>query len=789
MLSALLLSVTLAAAAVTGVVRDSTGGAIAGASVIVRTSAGIQEQTVTGPDGRFTLEETPEGSATLIVRAGGFAESVQPFTASGSIDVVLAPAGLLETITVTPSRSAERLGDIPASVSILDAAEIRASPALVADDVLRRIPTFSLFRRSSSLSSHPTTQGVSLRGIGPSGVSRTLVLVDGVPFNDPFGGWVYWTRVPMDSVDRIEVVDGSSSSLYGNYAMGGVINIVSSPPSRRTVELKAQYGSFTRPSGWNGDCCKSPKLDFFGSDVWGKVGVAVEGSFFDTEGFPNVVERERGVIDNNANVQFKNVNVKLNYSPTPGVQLFARSGYFSEERGNGKVDEVNDTRWKATSGGTRILLSDGSDLQATIFADFTEFHSTFLAVPATTPARNSVRLTVDQTVPSDSLGGMLQWSKAIGANNVLGVGGDWRWVEGESQEKTHNQLGPIVSPRTGAVLALLRVSGGTQRSLGAFVQDVFTPVSRLSITLSARVDAWKNYSAHNLETNVPAGTPGAGNNPSLPDQENTVGSPRIAALYHVSDQVRVWGDFSAGFRAPTLNELYRSFSVGAVRTFANPQLGPERLKGGELGVSVSPMRNVVFRTTFYDNRVKDPVANVTITPTNPNQLRRQNLGRTRIRGLQTDAEMGIGEYVRVSGGYLFNEAKVREFAANPALVNNCRGQAGEACFLAQVPKHRGSVQVAFANPRLFNVALGVQGIGRQFEDDLNLRAVPGESEPGLPAYTIVDLTASRAVGPNLELFFGIQNLTNEEYIAFTVPTTTGSPRLYNGGVRVRWSGR
>ena len=243
--------------------------------------------------------------------AGGFAQKEQPISGStaGDIEVVLSPAGLLETVTVTPSRSEERLGNIPASVSILDARDIKASPALVADDVLRQLPTFSLFRRSSSLSSHPTTQGVSLRGIGPSGVSRTLVLVDGVPFNDPFGGWVYWTRVPMDSVDRIEIVDGSNSSLYGNYAMGGVINIVSSRPSRRTVELKTQYGNKN-----------TPKVDFFGSDVWGKVGVAVEGSVFDTDGFPIVVENERGVVDNNATVNFKNVNVQAGLQPDLGRQ-------------------------------------------------------------------------------------------------------------------------------------------------------------------------------------------------------------------------------------------------------------------------------------------------------------------------------------------------------------------------------------------------------------------------------------------------------------------------------------
>jgi outer membrane receptor protein involved in Fe transport len=766
MLSALMLSLALAQAGVTGTVKDSTGGAIAGASVVVRTSAGITEQTVSGPDGRFTLDRTPDGPATLVVRAGGFAVREQAFTGAGTLEIVLEPAGLLETVTVTPSRTEERLGNIPASVSILSASEIKASPALVADDVLRRLPAFSLFRRSSSISSHPTTQGVSLRGIGPSGVSRTLVLVDGVPFNDPFGGWVYWTRVAMDSVDRIEVVDGSNSSLYGNYAMGGVINIVSSRPSRQTVELKTQFGNLG-----------TKKADFFGSDVWGKVGVAVEGSVFDTDGFPNVRENERGVIDNEAFVNYQNVNVKLDYSPTPDAKVFVRGGYFSEDRGNGKITEVNDTVWKSASGGVRLRLPGESDLQASVFTDFSEFHSTFVAVPATTPARNSVRLTVDQTVPTDAVGGMVQWSKTIGMSNQLSVGADFRRVSGDSNEDTYNQLGAIVSPVTAAVLALKRVSGGAQRSTGVFIQDVFTPADKLVITVSARVDSWKNYDAHNLETNIPAGTPGTGHNPNLPDKDDTVGSPRIGALYHVSPQVRVWGDFSMGFRAPTLNELYRSFSVGAVRTFANSQLGPERLKGGELGVSIAPVPNVVVRSTFYDNRVKNPVANVTIAT---NQLQRQNLGRTRIRGLQTDVELTLGQFVRVSGGYLFNDAKVREFAANPALVG---------LYLAQVPKHRGSVSVVYSNPRLFNAALGVQGFGRQFEDDLNVRTVPGESEPGLPAYSIIDFTASRAVGPNLELFFGIQNLADTEYVAFTQPTTIGSPRLVNGGVRIRWSGR
>src|SRR5471030_68503 len=223
-----------------------------GAAVIVR--VGTSEiRVTTGPDGRFTVDPVTTGDVTVTVRAGGFAEAVEHVTdASRAIDITLAPAGLLETVTVTPTRTEQRLGDVPASVSVVTSEAIHASPALIADDVLRQVPSFSLFRRTSSLVAQPTAQGVSLRGIGPSGQSRTLVLLDGIPFNDPFGGWVYWTRVPLISVDRVEVAEDPTLSLYGNSAMGGVINIITSRPTPRTLEITPQYGDR-----------KSPKLNVF----------------------------------------------------------------------------------------------------------------------------------------------------------------------------------------------------------------------------------------------------------------------------------------------------------------------------------------------------------------------------------------------------------------------------------------------------------------------------------------------------------------------------------------------
>ena len=219
----------------------------------------------------------------------------------------------------------------------------------------------------------------------------------------------------------------------------------------------------------------------------------------------------------------------------------------------------------------------------------------------------------------------------------------------------------------------------------------------------------------------------------------------------------------------------------------NNQLGPERLVGGEIGVNVEPVRHLTWRTTWFDNRVTNPVSNVTLSTT-PSQVtqQRQNLGRTRMWGVQTDVEYDLGASWKLSAGYLYDRATVEAFATNPALVGND---------LPQVPRNRGSVRVAYANPRLATIAVDVQALGSQFDDDQNTRSIPAaalaeaglsaSTPPGLPKYAVVDASASRALGKNLDVFVGAQNLFNTEYFVGTLPTTIGSPRMVNAGVRVR----
>ena len=774
LITALVLSsVTLSAntagqSAVTGIIRDRSGAAVPGATVLVRTPSGAEETTVSGADGRFVLSRRATEALTLIVSADGFAPHREPIASNSArqdLTIVLSPATVSETVTVTAARAEQRAADVAASVTVLGSAAVDRSPALVADDLLRQVPTFSLFRRASSLASHPTAQGVSLRGIGPSGVSRTLVLFDGMPFNDPFGGWVYWTRVPLASVDRIEVLDGASSSIYGNYAMGGVVNIVTASPRRRLLEIKTQYGNRN-----------TAKLDLSASRGWGPIAASVDGSLFTTAGYPVVRDDERGAVDTDAAVEFANATLKLQYDFTDRVHGFVRGSHFREDRANGKISTVNgapeenDTTWTSVGGGLRAHLPEAGEFQLSAFISHTRFRSNFLAVSSAAAPRDFGRMTLTQTVPSDSAGGMAQWSRILGAFQFLTAGVDWQRVEGESQE--------LVLDATGTRPILDRRSGGTQRSAGAYVQNLMTPMSRLAVTLAARVDYWRNEDGHNLEMRIPVSSePNPNHQPSLAARTDTVVSPRVSAIYHVTDWISVWGAIGTGFRAPTLNELYRQFRVGSVTTRANHQLGPERLLGKDAGIRIVPTRALTLRTTWFDNRVEDPVSNVTLSVNGENVIsQRQNLGRTRIRGIQTDAEYRAHDAFTISGGYVYTAATIREFDGRPEL---------EGKVLPQVPRHRGTVQATYTNPRVVNASVAMHAVGRQFDDDLNQRRVPGYSYAGLPGYVVIDVNVSRSLSRRVEIFGGAQNALGAEYFVGTLPTTVGTPRLVHGGLRVR----
>lgn len=657
-----------------------------------------------------------------------------------------APARL-EPVVVTVTRMEQRADEAPASVTVVTREDIAQSPSQTLDDLLRQVPGFSLFRRSSSLVTHPTTQGVSLRGIGPSGTSRALVLVDGVPVNDPFGGWVYWNRIPLQSIEQVEVVRGGGSSVWGNYALGGVIHVISRRPTERAAFLEASQGTQGTTA-----------LDVLVTEARGSLRLSGEANYFRTDGYQTVLASRRGPIDINADSEHKTFNGRLELVRGQDLSLFATGNYYDESRGNGTRLQVNDTQAGSFALGGRARTAETGEWSFTLFGQFQRFRSTF-----TTQAldRRSESLALDQSVPSTSLGGALQWNRRFAAHEVS-AGVDGRWIDGETTEHVF----------AGGNFVRTRDAGGEQVVAGAFVQDVFTLDPRWELVAGLRTDAWLSDGGFRRDTPPPAGVPAR---QSFADIERLAVSPRVAVLFHATPTTDVRASAYQGFRVPTLNELYRVFRVRNDVTAANEHLRPERMTGGELSLQ-QRWGPVEARVTGYWNDVKDLIANVTLTralpdcPTATTCRQRQNLGLARIRGVEAEVELRLARQWRLLGSYLFTDARVADASRQPAL---------EGKRLAQVPTHAFSLGARYQNPALVNVALTGRYVGNQFEDDLN--TLP------LGSFFVVDVLLWRPVTKWGELFFGVENVFNETYAVGRTSegvVTTGAPRLVRGGVRL-----
>ena len=734
------------------VVTDQSGAPISGAEV---TFAG-QAATVTratDSEGRFVIDAQGE-TAMMTIRAAGFETASRVWNAAdrdaARLKIVLAAERLSEQMTITASRTEARVSDTAASIAVLSAEDLVATPALTVDDALRQVPGFSLLRRSGSRTANPTSQGVSFRGVGPSGASRAVVLADGVPINDPFGGWIFWGRVPREALSRIEVVQGGASSLYGTDALGGVVNLISRDTRDSALSFETSYGNQN-----------TPDFSLFAGGRLFQWAGRLSAEVFHTDGYVLVDKAERGRIDTKAGAEHKTLDLTLERLLAERGRIFLRGSLFDESRENGTPLQTNNAYIRQGTLGADLQSPRAGSLSARAFALSEIYNQDFTAIAAD---RNSETLTRSQRVPAQQIGVLSQWSRAAGSRQTLVAGVDAREVRGASDE-----LG-----FTGGNLTLGVGSGGRERTIGVFGQDIIRITPRWLLTLAVRGDRWRNYDAISTSRSLIAG----GAAPvvtSFRDRVETAFSPRVSLLHKLTDNVSLMVSGYRAFRAPTLNELYRSFRVGNVLTQSNENLRAERLTGGEAGASFAAFdRKLNVRGTFFWSEIIRPVANITLSVTPALIIRqRQNLGRTRSRGLEIEAEARLTSTVMVSGGYQLLDATVLRFPANTSL---------EGLFIPQVPRHLLTFQARYSNPRRLSVSFQGRASSSQFDDDQNqLRLDP---------YFTLDALASRYLGRGVELFGAFENLTGQRYdIGRTPVRTVGPPLLARIGIRFQLGSR
>jgi outer membrane cobalamin receptor len=503
------------------------------------------------------------------------------------------PEPVRTSITVVEKISAEA----PANISVMDSNDLQRTPGVNLDDRLREIPGFSLFRRSSSVVANPTTQGISLRGIGSSGASRTLVVWDGIPANDPFGGWIYWTQFVPEEVSSVEVSRGAATSIFGDRAMSGAIGIFSRPAQKFHLFSGFEAGNNDSQDIWSGF-----------SNVWSRFAVSGSVRAFQTDGYYIVPEAIRGTADTKAGVRFVTGDLHIDHYTRLG-NLFLKVNLLAEERKNGTVLTHNSTGLGTVSlRYNREFANDSISILG--FHTREGFHSTFSSV---TNNRNTERLTYSQTVPSDAVGGAALWQHHHAGWNFLG-GADVDRVGGTDTDHL--------------VPSGLRVGGGVQLQHGVFAQT------------DAAAGPVKIF---------------AGLRHTFAGGDNRFLSPNAGIVLGRS-KLRLRGSVYRAFRAPTLNELYREFRVGNTDTLANPNLRPESVFGSEFGADWAG-ENTSARITAYRNSLSNLITNVTLSSSGGSIVRqRANAAQALSRGVEADFRRRW-RYWRGEAQYLFVDSR------------------------------------------------------------------------------------------------------------------------------------
>ncbi len=626
-------------------------------------------------------------------------------------------------------------------ISAFDADQLRRSPYWTTDDFLRQLPGFSLFRRTSSLVANPTTQGASLRGIGPSGASRSLVLFDGIPLNDAFGGWVHWSQINLRHAERIEVVRGGGSAAWGNTALGGVIQIVPRRPEPHTLESQFTYGN---QGTW--------ETSVYASDRMGAFGLAIEARAFATDGYQRVRADQRGDVDIRSDAKHEVINILADYEFPSAARLSVRGTLFDETRGNGTPLTNNSTESR------RLHLKLESDPDAEFswgmdgYATRADYASTFSSVSAD---RNSEVLVLDQyTVPSTTFGGGWRGTWQTMDAGTITLGTDWVGIRGRTQERV-------------VFAGADRIAGGRQLLGGLYAEHDWKPAERWHWQAGLRMDYWRSYDGYNQPPNAAR--------EEFASRERIVFNGRAGLSREIADDFTARTSVYQAFRVPTLNELYRPFQVGADVTQANAMLDPERLLGAEIGLDYRPNQTFELRNTVFFNTIKDPILNVTVgtTPAGGQLRQRRNIEETRVVGWESELSVRPSNEWSAFLRYALTDARVRRADDQPALIGKR---------LAQVPRHvitMGTTHQWWE--RGPEITLQARWTDAQFEDDLNQR--------GLSSYPLVDLSLQQRINDRCSFFLAAENLLNRRYpdgITGNGLITEGRPRSYQAGIRFQF---
>ncbi len=684
----------------------------------------------------------------------------------------------LNDIVVNATRSGTPLDEMSLNTTILTKEVLESSPDQTIDQVLKNVPGVFL-NDVPYYQKDPTGQSINVRGLG---YGRTLVLMDGLPANDAFYGTVQWNLVPMSSIESVEFVRGGVSSLYGNYGMGGVININTKTPKNSSQEVSASYGSF-------GTGNVAASKDLVVSDA---MQMRFSADYFSSEGFQNYATISPGSPSNIKNGMgtdtVKNSNVRLQnyFKPSQDTTGFLRMGYSTmADLSTNYAIAPNFVQSADVAGGTTTRLDVDKKFQVNVYYQQTEFYKQSGSTATSGVNANKPYINANYTDPYSTVGASAQYThdlNAAGIDQYL-IGVDARNISASNLTNNLNSNG------SGAVTSVNYAEG--QQNFYGLLGQLKSNSSAIPFetTLGARVDAWTSQTP----TLYNAGANGA--NPiyqAIPNKSKTQLSPSLGLLYKVSSDWDFRGAAYQAFHAPSMNNTLRSYgSTSGGYFFANPNLTPETMTGYELGTDYR-WRGGFAQLTAFNNYIQNAITSYNLSTAADQSLANSlcasagnptgcALGKVNYytnqqnllsRGLELQYHHDINPHWGVDGGYSYTNTILTWSATSDPINTQVGG----------VPKNMANAGLTYYPVPQASLTTTVRYVGNSW---MATGSLP------VPAYAVVGLKANYQVTPQAAVFASVVNLFNRQYVTFNIASQAsayqaGMPQAITVGARINF---
>lgn len=697
------------------------------------------------------------------------------------------PGFELKEMVVTATRTEKDSADAPAAVSVVDATEIEVMNVQSADEALRLLPGAYATRPGGH---QPSVMGTNVLLRGIPDYSRTLVLVDGQVLNDPYIGAVTWEAVPPEIIDRIEVVPGPFSSLYGGSAMGGVINIITKAPQDLSVGAKATYGTdnfrgytlvyqdryFDRVGLLLNASQKQSdgyvKDEVVRSATNGGAGTAVAGAVATTDPYGN--PRYRVGDKGDGAWESLNAGAKVYVDlPARGRIALGASHFDYEKKWDTFHTYLADAAGNPVSSGPVTFNDNGTDKQMTLS------ESLFLSGP-NPKEQNRYSLEYDQKLGAASAFKLLagyvdtpMYDTTTPATGATLNGGPGTRLHRPNRETSASaQLTTPVAERhllvTGVAAGKREIetyqflvsdwrdedatgakqnqTAGQDQYYAVFAQDEILLTDRVTAYLGGRYDWWST------EGYIQQFTAPAYRN-EYSERSLSYFSPKASLVYRPAEGTTLRASAGKAFRPPVLRDTFGWWVPPAGLTFVpNPDLKPETLTAWELGAEQRVGRGTLLRATYYDSTLKDLIYRTQTTTTQSIE----NAARARIRGVEAEVRQQLTSMLQAFVNATYNDAKIVENPAKPAT---------EGKRMTRTPQKMANIGVQ-GRQGPWGGSLSGHYVGKTYANDENLDVV-SNVYGSYDAYFLVDAKVSYAVHETTTLSLAVDNLLDREYYEST----------------------